>query len=140
MELGHHFEDFFEEYKRQRERLGEMQRKMSEISATASSPRREVTITVGQNGVLTDIQFANGAYRRMTPADLTAAILSTYAEAKEAVNEKAADLLAPTLPAGLDAKALVRGEAGVDAFLPAEPRVATSVREILSRFNRADAE
>ncbi|XVU28947.1 YbaB/EbfC family nucleoid-associated protein [Actinoplanes sp. CA-054009] len=140
MQPGNHFEDFFEEYKKQRERLGEMQRKMSEISATAASARREVTVTVGQNGVLTDIQFANGAYRRMTPADLTAAILSTYAEARDAVNQQAAELLAPTLPAGVDAGALVRGQGTVDAFLPAEPRLATSVREILGKFQQADRE
>jgi hypothetical protein len=35
------------------------------------------------------------------------------------------------LPDGLDAQTLVRGTAGTDAFLPPEPRLPTSVREIL---------
>lgn len=126
-------EQLFEEYQRKRDTLAETQRQMSAISATASSPRREVTITVGQNGVLTDVQFANSAYRRMSPTDLSAAILSTYTDAKEDAMRQAADILAPLLPDGVDASALVRGKAGPDAFLPAEPRLATSVREILMR-------
>jgi hypothetical protein len=126
-------EQLFEDYQRQRDSLAETQRRMSEISATASSPRREVTVTVGQNGVMTDIQFSGSAHRRMAPADLTAAILATYADAKESVMQQAAAILAPLLPAGLDASALVRGQAGPDAFLPAEPRIATSVRELLTK-------
>lgn len=124
-------ERLFEEYQRQRDNLADMQRRMSEISASATSPRREVTVTVGQNGVLTDIQFSNGAYRRMTPADLTAVVMATFNEAKEAAFEEATRILAPMLPDGADAAAMVRGKAGVDAYLPAEPRIATSVREIL---------
>ncbi|GAA2713722.1 YbaB/EbfC family nucleoid-associated protein [Actinoplanes palleronii] len=124
-------EQLFAEYQRQRDNLADMQRKMSEISASATSPRREVTVTVGQNGVLTDIQFANGTYRRMTPSDLTAVVMTTFAEAKEAAMDQAAQILAPMLPDGLNAADLVRGKAGADAYLPAEPRIATSVREML---------
>jgi DNA-binding protein YbaB len=131
LEFNERIEHLFEEYQRQRDNLGEMQRKMSEISASATSPRREVTVTVGQNGVLTDIQFSTGAYRRMTPADLTAVVMATFAEAKEAALGEAARILAPMLPEGVDAGAMVRGKAGVDAYLPPEPRMATSVREIL---------
>jgi DNA-binding protein YbaB len=129
--MSDRLEQLFAEYQRQRDGLADMQRRMSEISASATSPRREVTITVGQNGVLTDIQFANGAYRRMTPSDLTAVVMATFQEAKEAAFEEAARILAPMLPDGVDAGAMVRGQAGVDAYMPAEPRMATSVREFL---------
>jgi len=50
---------------------------------------------------------------------------------------QAAGILAPLLPQGVDASALVRGRAGADAFLPAEPRIATSVREILTQGPRS---
>jgi DNA-binding protein YbaB len=129
--MSDRLERLFDEYRRQRDNLADMQRRMAAISASATSPRREVTVTVGQNGVLTDIQFANGAYRRMTPSDLTAVVMSTFRDAKEAALEEAARILAPMLPDGVDAGALVRGTAGVDAYMPAEPRMATSVREIL---------
>jgi len=131
MNFNERIESLFEEYQRQRNSLTELQQRMREISASATSPRREVTVTVGQNGVITDIRFPTGAYKRLTPADLTAVIMETYAEAKEQVMEQATAILAPMVPDGMDAAALVRGTAGTDAFLPAEPRMATSVREIL---------
>lgn len=131
MNVNEHLESLLGEYQRQRDSLAEMQRKMRALSATATSPRREVSVTVGQNGVLTDIRFPTGAHKRLTPADLTAVIMATHLEAKESVMEQAASLLAPMLPTGVDAHSLVRGNAGADAFLPAEPRIATSVREIL---------
>ncbi|WP_305785766.1 YbaB/EbfC family nucleoid-associated protein [Symbioplanes lichenis] len=137
MNFNERIESLFEEYQRQRNSLTEMQEKMRSLTASATSPRREVTVTVGQNGVLTDIKFPSGAHKRLTPADLTELILATYNEAKEDVTQQAAATLAPMLPDGMDAQALVRGTAGTDAFLPKEPRMATSVREIL-KMGRAE--
>lgn len=133
MNYSERIENLFQEYEKQRNSLGEMQAKMSALSVTATSPRREVSVTVGQNGVLTDIQFPSGAQKRLTTADLTKLIMETYAEAKEGVMNQAADVLAPMLPEGVDAHKLVRGQAGPDAFLPRQPRMVTSVREILTR-------
>lgn len=135
---GDRIERVFREYERQRTGLADMQRRMSALSATAVSPRREVSVTVGQNGVLTDIDFPTGTHKRLTTADLIKLVMATYAEAKEKVMDEAAALLAPSLPAGLDAGKLVRGQAGPDAFMPAEPRLATSVREILA-LGRAES-
>ena len=67
MDFTTRIESLFQEYERQRSSLGEMQQKMRAISATATSQRREVAVTVGQNGVLTDVQFPTSAYKRMTP-------------------------------------------------------------------------
>ncbi|MFF0875450.1 YbaB/EbfC family nucleoid-associated protein [Micromonospora aurantiaca (nom. illeg.)] len=133
MNYSERIEGLFQEYERQRTSLAEMQARMSALSATATSPRREVSVTVGQNGVLTDIQFPSGAHKRLTTADLTRLIMDTYADAKEQVMNQAADVLAPMLPERLDAHKLVRGQAGADAFLPKEPRMVTSVRELLTR-------
>jgi len=133
MSYSERIENLFQEYEKQRNSLGEMQAKMSALSVTASSPRREVSVTVGQNGVMTDIQFPSGAHKRLATADLTRLIMETYAEAKEGVMNQAADVLEPMLPDGIDAHKLVRGQAGPDAFLPKQPRMVTSVREILTR-------
>ncbi|WJK43728.1 YbaB/EbfC family nucleoid-associated protein [Solwaraspora sp. WMMA2056] len=132
MSFDDHIEKLFAEYQRQRSNVLDLQERMSKIKATATSPRREVTVTVGQNGVLTDIAFPTGAYRRMPPAELQATILQTFAEAKELVMEQAADLLAPLLPDGMNAAKMVRGEAGVDMYLPPEgPRMTSGVRQLL---------
>lgn len=132
MNFNERIEGLFEEYQRQRNSLTELQEKMRALTATATSPRREVSITVGQNGVMTDIRFPTGAHKRLAPADLTELIMTTYSEAKENVMQQAAATLAPMLPDGMDAQALVRGTAGTDAYLPEEPRMATSVREMLN--------
>ena len=132
MDFNERIEHLFQEYERQRSSLTAMQQQMREISGSATSPRREVTVTVGQNGVLTDVTFPTGAYKRLTPAELTAVIMQMYAEAKEQIVQKTAELLAPVLPEGMDAQALARGTADTDTFLPAEPRMATSVREFLN--------
>jgi DNA-binding protein YbaB len=132
MNFNERIEGLFEEYQRQRNSLTELQEKMRALTATATSPRREVSITVGQNGVMTDIRFPTGAHKRLAPADLTELIMTTYTEAKENVMQQAAATLAPMLPDGMDAQALVRGTAGTDAYLPKEPRMATSVREMLN--------
>jgi DNA-binding protein YbaB len=131
MDFNARIENLFAEYDRQRSSLAEMQQKMREVSATATSPRREVSVTVGQNGVITDVQFTGSAYRRMTPKELSAAVLAAYADAKEQVMAQAAEVLRPFLPDGMDAGALVRGTAGAEVYFPTEPRLATSVREML---------
>ncbi|WP_092546460.1 YbaB/EbfC family nucleoid-associated protein [Actinoplanes derwentensis] len=138
MNYSERIEGLFQEYEKQRNSLTEMQAKMNALSATAMSPRREVSITVGQNGVLTDIQFPSAAHKRLTTADLTRLIMETYGDAKEQVMNQAAAVLAPMLPDGLDAQKLVRGQAGADAFLPKEPRMVTSVRELLARGGNAE--
>ncbi|AGZ38792.1 YbaB/EbfC family nucleoid-associated protein [Actinoplanes friuliensis] len=131
MDFNERIEHLFEEYQRQRASFSTLQQQMREISASATSARHEVTVTVGQSGVLTDIRFPTSAYKRLTPAELTATIMQTFAEAKEEATSQAAAILAPMLPDGMDARAMVSGQAGVDTYLPAEPRMATSVREIL---------
>lgn len=132
MSFDDRVERLFAEYEKQRTSVGDLQSRMRDISASATSARREVAITVGQNGVLTDIQFPTGAYKRLTPAELRAVILRTFAEAKDDVMEQAAEVLAPLLPDGVDARKMVRGEAGVDSFLPPEgPRMTSEVRSML---------
>ena len=50
MNYSERIEGLFQEYERQRTSLAEMQARMSALSATATSPRREVSVVVGQNG------------------------------------------------------------------------------------------
>ena len=130
MNMSARLERLFEDYERHRSAMADTQQRMRAISVTASSSRREVSVTAGQGGVLTDIQFPTAAYKRMTLADLTRILPETFDEANEQVFDEAAAILTPMLPDGLDAGLMVQGAAGVDAYLPAEPRVATSVRKL----------
>ena len=131
MDHGEHIEQLFKEYEEQRKNMTTMHERMKAVQASATSARREVTVTVGPNGAVLDVKFPTGGYRRMTPAELTSVIMQTYQEAKNDVLDQAADLLAPQLPAGLDARALMRGETTTDALMPQEMRMSTSLREAL---------
>lgn len=132
MSFDDHIEGLFAEYERQRSGIGDLQARMKEVRASATSPRREVTVTVGRGGELTDVTFPTGAYKRLTPTELASAILRTYAEAREQAMDQAAELLAPMLPEGMNAAMMVRGEAGVDMYLPpGGPRMTSGARALL---------
>jgi DNA-binding protein YbaB len=124
-------EELFEGYQRQRSRMADLAQQMKEVSGTATSPRRELTVTVEHNGGLTDIKFTGSAYRRMAPNELSELILSTVAEAKEKATEAAAEVMAPMLPPSMNARDVVSGKFGMDLFAPAEPRLPQAVREQL---------
>jgi hypothetical protein len=130
-DFNERIEGLFEQYKRQREGFAALQKQMQEITATATSPRREVAVTVGHGGVVTDIRFPTGAYRRMAPTELAAVLMSTLAEAREQAQQEAAAILGPVLPSGMNAKNLLSGQATVDQLMPPQPRMANSVREQL---------
>ncbi|OLR92311.1 hypothetical protein BJP25_22945 [Actinokineospora bangkokensis] len=118
-------------YRDQRASALDYQRRLGEVAATATSPRRVVSVTVGGQGQVTDVSFPTGAYKRMAPAELASAILSTIAEARDKALDEAADLLAPMLPPGLDARQVMRGQADIGAVLPPEPPVVGLTEEEL---------
>jgi DNA-binding protein YbaB len=125
-------EQLFQDYQSHRSRMADMARQMQEIYGTATSPRREVTVTVKHNGGMTDIKFTGSAYRRLPPAELSELIMQTVNEAKEKAAEQAAELLAPMLPPSMNARDLVSGKLGLDAFAPeGGPNLPQIVREQL---------
>jgi DNA-binding protein YbaB len=126
-------EDLYEQYQRQRQGLGELQQRMQAIAVTAYSPRREVAVTVGYTGVVSDISFPNSNYRRLAPQELSAMLMRAIADAKDRAAAEAAEVLTPLMPAGLDAKDLVSGRYSVDQLVPAEPRFPPVVAEQLAR-------
>lgn len=122
-----------EEYERQMARIQEMKQRMTELSATAVSPRRELSITVGQAGVVTEVKFLTSRYRQMTKNEISDLVRSTLNEAREKANEKAAELMQPLMP-GVDAKAMMSGNVDVKGMMtPADARLPDIMRERLDR-------
>jgi DNA-binding protein YbaB len=132
MDIGDQIDQLLEEFEKQRGQATAMQEKMNNISQSASSPQREVTVTVGHGGILVNIAFPTGAYKRLTPTALVTAIMQAYNEAKEKAYDAAADIIAPALPDGMDARALVRGKGNVDDLPPAETDLPPAIREALT--------
>jgi len=127
-------ETMFAEYQQQRSRLTELHRQMREVSATAVSPRHEVSVTVSQVDGVTDIRFSGGGHRRLAPQELSDLVMATLHEAKEKTRDRAAEVIAPMLPDGMNARDLVSGRLGAEGLLPTDgPRLPAAVREHLGR-------
>ncbi|WP_436535571.1 YbaB/EbfC family nucleoid-associated protein [Actinoplanes sp. HUAS TT8] len=134
MSDDHRLETMFEEYQRQRLSLTELHQRVQAIRATASSPRREIDVTVNHGGSVTDITFQGTAYRKLAPKDLSALILKTIDDAKAKAVTEAAELLAPMMPPGMNARELLAGSLGLDRMVPADgPRLPQIVNEQLQR-------
>jgi DNA-binding protein YbaB len=107
------------EQRRRFEELGKTQDQLRALSHTVVAPRRVVSVTVGHGGAVKDIKFPNGAYKNLAPAELASVVLKTIKDAQDQVALEAADIIAPTLPPGMDARKLFTGEADLQAVLPA---------------------
>jgi len=127
-------EQMFEQYQRQHSMLTDLHQKMKEISVTATSPRREVEITVNHGGSVTDIAFTGSAYKRMAPKELAEVIMRTLEDAKDKAADESARLLEPVMPNGMNARDLLAGRLGIEQLAPADgPRLPQIVREELQR-------
>ena len=127
-------EDLFEEYQQQRSRLTGLQRQMREISATAVSPRHEVSVTFSQTDGVTDIKFTGGGHRRLAPQELSELVMTTMRQAQEMTRDQAVALVAPMLPDGIEARDVVSGRIGAGELLPPDgPRLPAVVRDHLER-------
>ncbi len=108
-------EDLLAGYRRSREQLGAVQRRLAAVREAVTSADGLVTVTVSASGTLVDLTIAEQAYRRLPPADLAALIVRTTAEAAARVTRAAGEVLAPVLPAETDPEALLRGTADLSA-------------------------
>jgi DNA-binding protein YbaB len=128
----HKVEMLREEYERQVSGLADMRQRMSEISATAVSPRRELSVTVGPQGMITELKFLTGAYRRLAKNELSELVTHTIADARAKLNEQMAELMAPIMP-GTNLKAMLNGEMSAENLAPDESKLPPLLREHLKR-------
>ncbi|MGW0520421.1 YbaB/EbfC family nucleoid-associated protein [Crossiella sp. NPDC003009] len=117
-------------YQEQRAKLGEMQRALAQVRATATASGHSVEVTVGAHGDILELAFPSGAYRRMAPSELAAVLLETIDSAKAKAATEVAELLAPFTAGQEDMLAAFRTE-GVAAFVPEQPPMPDAVRHYL---------
>ncbi|SDM81315.1 YbaB/EbfC family nucleoid-associated protein [Allokutzneria albata] len=125
------FEHLIARYREQYEALRETQQRLREISCTATAPRQAVSVTAGHGGVIKDVKFPTGAYKRMAPNELAAAVLGAITEAQNLATAEAAEAVAPSLPEGVDARRLFAGEVDLQTLLAPEPHLSDTVRDVL---------
>lgn len=86
-----------------------------------TAPRQVVAVTAGHGGVVKDIKFPTGAFKRMTPGELAAVLVKAIGDAQQQATREAAAVVAPTLPAGVDAEKLFSGGLDLQSALSPEP-------------------
>ncbi|WP_168211407.1 YbaB/EbfC family nucleoid-associated protein [Actinosynnema sp. ALI-1.44] len=125
-------EHLMAEYRKQFAEVHETQRRLQEISCTVAAPRQTVAVTVGHGGVVKDIKFPTGAYKRMTPTELAGAVLKAITDAQQQATREAAEVIAPSLPPGVDAQKLFSGEIDIQSLLLPEPQLQDATRDAMN--------
>lgn len=114
-------EEALAQYQRRREELVAFQRDAAAVTATVTAPRKVVSVTIGNGGIVRDIKFPTAAYKNLSGPELAKVLVTTIEDARSRALDKLADLLAPMLPPGLDPRQVVRGTAELDTVMPADP-------------------
>ncbi|WP_406122651.1 YbaB/EbfC family nucleoid-associated protein [Streptomyces canus] len=127
-----HIEELLGAYRRERAQIGELQRTMREVKASATAPRQALKVTVNSQGEVTEIEFPTGAYKRMAPVELSQMLLTTIQKARTTAMAEVAEVLSGHLPAGVAAADLLRGKADLGGLLPEMPPMADEVREYVA--------
>ncbi|MBB5874200.1 DNA-binding protein YbaB [Allocatelliglobosispora scoriae] len=78
------------ELERQRAEMTRLQEGLASITATAVSPKRQVSVTVDAKGEVTELKFLTQAYRTMAGAELSDLIVTTLRDAQRDVKGKLA--------------------------------------------------
>ncbi|MGW1839033.1 YbaB/EbfC family nucleoid-associated protein [Streptomyces sp. BBFR2] len=102
-------EDLQEKLRGRMDELTAVQRKMREMSASAASPQRLLTVTVGPQGETTGVTFHSDGYRKMARPELEHLILETTRSARAKVMTQMRELMTPMAPSGVDMDALLEG-------------------------------
>lgn len=114
-------DELLADYARSREQLAMAHQRLAAITATERSENGGITVTVGPRGTLTGLDLADDVYRTHRPSELAAEVVRLVTSASQRALAEAADVLAPTLPAGVDPKATLFGTADLvsDEVAPA---------------------
>lgn len=116
-------EQLLADYRRSREQLASVHRALATLTVSETSPDGAVTVTVGAQGVLTDLSIHDETYRHYRPQRLADTIVRLTAAAATRAAAQAAHLMAPVLPPGTDPAALLAGTADLrpDEIEPPRP-------------------
>lgn len=122
-------EKLMADYQQQLAKLGEHQRKMSELTGTGVSQRKQVSVTVGAQGQLMELKFLTDSYRDMAPAELSNLIIDTFATARNELIKQQRELMAANAPAGVNVGALFGSDADLTKAMPRNPFMSDELRE-----------
>jgi DNA-binding protein YbaB len=128
------------DYHRQLEQITEHQKQMQEITGTAASQRKSVSVTVGPQGQILELKFPTDAYREMAPMELANVIIETFNAARAHVMKQQQELMAANAPAGIDISQLFGENSELGKALPRNPFMSDAVREYVDNGRVPGAE
>ncbi len=114
-------DELLADYARSRELLATAHQRLAAITATERSADGRIAVTVGSRGMLTGLDLADDVYRTHRPSELAAEVVRLVTSASQRALAEAADVFAPTLPAGVDPKATLLGTADLTSVEVAPP-------------------
>ena len=97
------------ELDKQRTNLNRLHGSMEEVTGSARSKRRQISVTVDARGDITEFKFHGTGYRNLSPAELADLIVQTIRQAREAAQGTLAESLHDSLPAGVSSADLAAG-------------------------------
>lgn len=120
-ELRASLEGLMEDYTRRVEGLRQMQRDLRAASATARHKDGLVTVVVGARGQVQDITLDPRVYRKLTPSELSRAIMELIGKATADVSEQMKEIMSPFMPDDLPYDQVLGEKGDLTAFLPTPP-------------------
>jgi DNA-binding protein YbaB len=86
----------------QQQTLDRTQRELADLRVTAQSRDRLVSVTLNARGELTSLVFTGTRHRTLAPAQLSKAVIDTYAAARAELDQRLAALYGPVVPVSMD--------------------------------------
>jgi len=121
------------QYQERRRQAVEAQRKLRALSVTVTSAKREVSVTVGANGELTEVSFPSQSYRTLAPAELGSLLTKTAAAARKKSTAAAVEILTTIFPDQPQLAEMHTGQLDVADLLPEEPDLPEFLHGIMNR-------
>lgn len=131
-EFEREISELLAQYRKQRDEAAETRQRINAVTATVTSPRRAVKVTVSARGEVTEIDFPTSAFRRMTPKELGDLLESAIAEARAKALEEVDTMNFGRLPGGISASEMIMGRGDVTKLISAEPHTHELVSEYLA--------
>lgn len=125
-------------YREQVSQVSNSIQQMRSLTASATAPRRTVQVTVNSQGEVVALEFPVSRYKELPPAELSAIIMATIAEARADVGRQVAEMTASAMPGSVDIETLRSGSLGLGAMLPDEPQVHEGVQRYVTQGRPAD--
>jgi len=121
------------EFEKTKRDIAKAQKGMTEVSATARSKSRMLSVTVNGRGDVTDLKFHSQSWRNMAPGELSKVILQTIKDARAKSHKEMWSAMQEFAPPGVDLSTAISGELDWAAALSGDAEVPGIVRDYLAK-------